>query len=162
MPSNERVRPSRREGSPPVDQPRQGDECDARRVIGPPRPDLAFECTTPTAFAGTGSRRRVARAAATSTTRIGGRHQRRAQTCTTPSRTQASVMPWILPSWMLVQIGCRHKNTLNDRFRRAHRVPIFGSKFVPIQLLRTTRTGKRTASPGSVSSVAESRGSIRE
>jgi hypothetical protein len=43
MPSNERVRLHDGEDSTPVDQPRQGDECDAGRVIGPPRLDLALE-----------------------------------------------------------------------------------------------------------------------
>ena len=43
MPSNERVRLHDGEDSTPVDQPRQSDECDAGRLIGPPRLDLALE-----------------------------------------------------------------------------------------------------------------------
>jgi hypothetical protein len=43
MPSNQRVRLHDGEDSTPVDQSRQRDECNAGRVIGPPRLDLALE-----------------------------------------------------------------------------------------------------------------------
>jgi hypothetical protein len=43
MPSNERVRLDDGEDSTPVDQPRQRDECNAGRIIGPPRLGLPLE-----------------------------------------------------------------------------------------------------------------------
>jgi hypothetical protein len=93
MPSNERVRLDDAEDSTPVNQPRQREECDTGRVIGPPRLDLALQV----------QRQLLAQKKFSATSWVCGRNMdapnRRTSAATraiirTWSREQGSAMPW--------------------------------------------------------------------
>jgi len=100
--------------------------------------------TTPTACAETDSRRRVGRAADTSTTRIGGRRQRRAQSCARQAENGTLPRHRMLPSRTLLQIDHRHEGTLTIRFGGALECQelsrnSFGSTFCGSQPYRQDR-----------------------